>query len=369
VRAPDPKPWLLNQSEIVILKNSICKGASDKELEFCLAVARRYELDPFRREIHFVRRWDSQAEQSDGKKGGYVYVPVVGIDGLLHIAARDHADFGSFSEVEYGPMIEVTYRDRGEGATKKLMVPEWARIEAWKKGAIHPTIAKVWWEEIYPDIDRAPLVRRMKRLMLGKCAKAQVTRTSYPKTGGLLIPEEMQAREFQQITPEGRIYTVEATEPENKFLSAYEQREQEQLQKLTPAQREVVERKMRESKGGDAHQPGPNVRASSVAGATHPAEQHAQVSPVKHEAPAKEVDAPKEQGPASASVKPIAYYIWHPASETATILPPTFDIGGELKAILKKLVRQGHVAPNAKELEGLKREFQIRGFSLERHKG
>jgi hypothetical protein len=118
---------------------------------------------------------------------------------------RDHKDFGSYSEPEYGPMIDVQWKDRN-GRIQKFHAPEWARIKAFKKGIAEPTIAKVWWEEIYPDVDRAPLVRRMPRLMLAKCAKAQATRTSYPATGGLLIQEETYSREFQQITPAGRIY-------------------------------------------------------------------------------------------------------------------------------------------------------------------
>lgn len=271
VRAPDPKPWLLSQDEVSILKNAVCKGATDEELKFCLAVARRYQLDPFQKQIWFVPRWDNKAQDSDGQEGGKVYVPVVGIDGLLHIASTHHPDFGTFSEPEYGPLMEVTYgewsgpKGHRQCRQKNLKVPEWCRIEAWKKGCAQPTVAKVWWEEIYPNIDRAPLVRRMPRLMLAKCARAQAIRASYPKTGGLLIPEETQTREFQQITPEGRVYAVESPEPENKFLSAYEEREREQLSKLTPAQREVVERKMAERQKGGNHEnrenEGPDLRS------------------------------------------------------------------------------------------------------------
>ena len=134
VRAPGPKPWLLKTEEIAILKNAVCKNATDKELEFCLAVARRYQLDPFRKQIWFVPRRDRQAEQTDGQQGGKVWVPVVSIDGLCHIAGRDHKDYGSFSEAEYGPMITISYSRNGKGATTKMQVPEWARIEAYKKG-------------------------------------------------------------------------------------------------------------------------------------------------------------------------------------------------------------------------------------------
>jgi hypothetical protein len=243
VRPPDRKPWLLQPEEITILKNAICKGASEDELKYCLAVARRYSLDPFQQQIWFVPRWDSEAQRTDGAKGAKLYVPVVGINGMLHIAARDHKDFGTYSEPEYGPMVDVKWQYKGSGPFKALKVPEWARIEAHKKGCPEPTVAKVWWNEIYPDIDYAPLVRRMPRLMLAKCAKAQATRTSYPSTGGLLIPEETHSREFTDITPGGRLIVhekqpadleaaVEAADQNNPHLKSYEEKEREALSKI-----------------------------------------------------------------------------------------------------------------------------------------
>jgi hypothetical protein len=277
MQPPAVKPWELNLEEVNILKNAICKGATDDELKFCVAVARRYKLDPFKREIHFTPRWDSQAERTDGKKGATVWVPVVGIDGLQHIAARDHADYGSFSEVEYGPMVTVTWTDSRQ-KTQNFQAPEWARIEAWKKGAAQPTIGKVWWSEIYPDVDRAPLVRRMPRLMLGKCAKAQAIRAAYPVTGGLLIPEETHNREFTDITPGGRLITRPDPDTDNPHLRKYLEREQEGLSKLTPAQREVLEAKM--SKKAEVMPSAHDIPqvGSAVAGEmSHPAEQHASV--------------------------------------------------------------------------------------------
>lgn len=246
VASPPANAWSLSPDEIQILKNAICKGASDEEMKYCLTVARRYQLDPFQQQIWFVPRWDSQAVQSDGKKGATVYAPVVGINGLLHIAARDHADYGSFSEPEYGPMIDVAWTDTFNKRSGKFKAPEWCRIEARKKGCAEPTVAKVWWEEIYPDVGRSPLVRRMPRLMLAKCAKAQATRTAYPKTGGLLIQEETQTREFQDITPGRRV--IEHVEPVDPAEQRYLEREAEGMKKLTEPQREVVERKIAEAK-------------------------------------------------------------------------------------------------------------------------
>jgi hypothetical protein len=185
VRVPVPpdKPWLLNQSEVELVKNQICKGASDQELQLCLTVARRYKLDPFRGQIWFVKRRDDKVQ------GGYRWIPIVGIDGLQHIAARDHSDYGSVDEPEFGPMhkVEWHYKSREYSKSGSIMAPEWARVRAWKKGADKPTVATVYWDEIYPDVGASPTVRQMPRLMLGQCARAQAIRQIYPATDGLYI--------------------------------------------------------------------------------------------------------------------------------------------------------------------------------------
>jgi len=186
----------LNHDEIAIVKNSIAKGASDEELQFCLTVARRYKLDPFKQQIWFVKRWDSKADNGHGGTGTNVWTPQVGINGLLFAAGRDHkAEFGSVSLPEYGPINE------------KTKAPEWARVAVWKKGVAEPTVAEAYWSEYCPeDLSKAPFWRKMPRRMLGKCATALAIRQAYPDLGGLYIPEEC-ARINEEFTPSGRQIT------------------------------------------------------------------------------------------------------------------------------------------------------------------
>lgn len=209
VPAPTKKPWELSAAEVELVKNHVAKGASDSELAFCLGVARRYKLDPFRGQIWFVKRRDKNLDRYDREKKekitGYRWIPIVGINGLLHIAARDHKKlFGSIGRPEYGPMIDVEW-SQGEWqnnnwvVTKKnkFKAPEWARVEVYKRGDPIPTIGEVYWEEIYPNVDSSPLVRQMPRLMLGKCAKAQGVRAAYPATDGLYIQEEFMVEQYE----------------------------------------------------------------------------------------------------------------------------------------------------------------------------
>jgi RecT family len=340
VRAADRSPWLLQPEEITILKNAICKGATDDELKYCLAVARRYHLDPFQQQIWFTPRWDKQAERSDGKKGATVYVPVVGINGMLHIAARDHKDFGTFSEPEYGPMIEVQWQWNGEGAYKKLMVPEWCRIEAHKKGSALPTVAKVWWTEIYPNIDFAPLVRRMPRLMLAKCAKAQATRTSYPSTGGLLIEEETHSREFTDITPGGRIVTPALSEAEQNW----QKHEAENLGRLTPEQKAVIEEKMKS--------------ANSPMGAE------------PHNAEAKQAHSTRADSRGSVETPTAPYILWtyHKESDTYEIEGPKELLSAHKKEVFGKLWNGAvqKLIATGEQFEDLKHELDVRKIAYKR---
>lgn len=222
-KAAPPRPaWDLTTEEQVLVKNTICPGASDLEFQLCITEARHRRLDPIKKQIWFVPRWNSQAENADGTKGRKVWVPQVSIDGLRHIAARDHRDYGNEDEVEYGPMHTVTwnYTYQGKLKEKSIQAPEWARVSIWKKGATRPTVATVWWDEVYPDISTSPLVQRMPRLMLGKCASAQANRRAYPETGGLYIPEEFYGNK-PDFSPDGRhlVYPDTGT-PVSKAIEA-----------------------------------------------------------------------------------------------------------------------------------------------------
>lgn len=243
IPAPTKKPWDLTENEVELVRNHIAKGASNEELQFCLGVARRFKLDPFRGQIWFVKRRDKNLDHYDKiekkKITGYRWIPIVGINGLLHIAARDHKrSFGSISAIEYGPMIEIEWTEwqwiDNKAVPKgkhKLKVPEWAVVNVYKKGDPMPTVGQVFWEEIYPDITNAPLVRQMPRLMLGKCATAQAVRKAYPATDGLYVQEEFMVEPYEPSEnaklSEAKVSAIDERIAEFKALSGRMPNEQE----------------------------------------------------------------------------------------------------------------------------------------------
>ena len=197
----EPLPWQLTPPQITLLKNYLHLGdASEIELQACLEVARRYRLDPFKPgQIWFVKRWDSNADNGRGGTGALVRTPQVGIYGLANIAARDHADYGTLSLPEYGPIITVDIEGH------KIKAPEWARVKAFKKGVSEPSVGEAYFEEFCPSKwKNAELFwAKMQHRMIAKCAKAQALREAYPDLGGLYIPEEMD-RMRDQYTEGGR---------------------------------------------------------------------------------------------------------------------------------------------------------------------
>ena len=240
VPGPSREVWELNDEQVTLIKNTVAKGATDDELKLFLTIARRHKLDPFTHQIWFVRRWDRNADsgQRDAQNhailGAHVGVTQIGIDGLLHVASRDHKDFGSVSRIEYGPVVPNL---------KVKNQPEWALVKVWKKGVPEPTIAEAFWDEYAPtDLDKAPFWRKMPRRMLGKCAVALAIRQAYPDLSGVYIPEEC-ARIAEDYTSAGRqivssgpetrdlVAATQEYDAVNPHLKAFEEREATELAK------------------------------------------------------------------------------------------------------------------------------------------
>jgi hypothetical protein len=124
---------------------------------------------------------------------------------MAQLAARDHKDFGTLSQPEYGPEIAI------EVEGHKIKGPSWCIVKAYKKGMSEPSVGEVWFEEYCPKKWKNAQVfwATYTHRMLAKCAKAQALREAYPDLAGLYIPEEMD-RSLDGFTPEGRQIDVGA---------------------------------------------------------------------------------------------------------------------------------------------------------------
>jgi phage recombination protein Bet len=165
-------PMFTPEQERMILTQFL-GGASKEEAHVLLEIVKRRKLDPFARQVYFVKRWDSQKREE-------VWAIQTSIDGLRSIAERtgkyDGQDDPVYGKDDFGEFCKVrVYRkdwSAGRAAVGTAYLAEF--IQKKKDG----TITQFW--------------ARMPRLMLAKCAEALAIRKAFPEdTGGLYVAEEM----------------------------------------------------------------------------------------------------------------------------------------------------------------------------------
>lgn len=174
-----------NQKQIDILKNSICKGASNEEFEMFLMACTKTQLDPFMRQIYAVKR---KAKKPDGSWGDTMTIQT-GIDGYRLIAERT----GKYAP---GPEPTYTYDKDGKLLSSTSYIKKMTRDGTW-----HTISASAYIDEYMQTFkDKQTNEERptgmwatMPRTMLSKCAESQALRKAFPaEMSGVYTKEEMQ---------------------------------------------------------------------------------------------------------------------------------------------------------------------------------
>lgn len=166
-------PLEFTPEQRAMIRDTYANGASEKEFQVLLEVARVRRLNPLLRQIHFVQRWNPDL-------GRMVWVPQVSIDGMRAVAERTG---------KYDGQDEPIYEREGGklvSATVKVYRKDWSR----------PAVGKAYWNEyVQKKKDGSPTRawREMPHIMLAKCAEALAIRKAFPEdAGGLYTDEEMQ---------------------------------------------------------------------------------------------------------------------------------------------------------------------------------
>lgn len=175
------------ERQVDLIREQIADGASDDELMLFIQVASSRGLDPFRKHIYAVQRWDS-------KKKRNVISHQVSIDGLRLIAERTGKYEGQTPPQWCGP----------DGVWKEVWLdpepPAAARVGVYKKGAREPLYAvalyRTFVQTYTPQGSNTPIPTKfwndMPEHMLAKCAESQALRKAFPEeAGGLYTSEEM----------------------------------------------------------------------------------------------------------------------------------------------------------------------------------
>jgi phage recombination protein Bet len=163
------------QEKIELLKRTICRGASNDELELFVHACKRTGLDPFMKQVYALKRWQ------DGKE---VMTIQTGIDGYRLIAERTG---------KYMPGREPTFEYDGDNRLIKATayVQKLDVLGAW-----HEIAASAFFEEYCgykKDGSITQMWRTKPHILLSKCAEALALRRAFPaELSGVYTSEEME---------------------------------------------------------------------------------------------------------------------------------------------------------------------------------
>lgn len=157
-----------------MIRDTYANGATEKEFQVLLEIAKLRRLNPLLRQIHFVKRWNKAL-------GREVWSAQVSVDGLRAIAERT-GKYDGQDEPEFGPVTDG--------------FPEWCKVKVYRKDWTRPAVGVAYWSEyVQKGKDHSPtrFWAEMPRVMLAKCAEAIAMRKAFPEDmGGLYVDEEMQ---------------------------------------------------------------------------------------------------------------------------------------------------------------------------------
>jgi phage recombination protein Bet len=157
--------------QVDLIRRTIAAGATDDELALFVGQCKRTGLDPFSRQIHFVKRSGKMTIQT-------------GIDGYRLIADRTGLYAGNDDPI---------FDDEAK--------PRRATVTVWKlvQGVRCPFTSTARWEQYYPGETQGFMWKKMPHLMLGKCAEALALRKAFPhELSGIYTTDEMESPEEVQ---------------------------------------------------------------------------------------------------------------------------------------------------------------------------
>lgn len=163
------------QEQVDLIKQTVCKGSTDLELQMFLNYSKRTGLDPFSKQIHAIKRWDSNLKKE-------VMSIQTGIDGYRLVALRTNQHAGT---------DDAEFEIDESGNPIKAVVTVYKLIGDRKV----PFTASARYLE-YVQLDRSgnpnSMWRKMPFSQLAKCAEALALRKAFPQElSGVYTHEEM----------------------------------------------------------------------------------------------------------------------------------------------------------------------------------
>lgn len=184
-----------SDKDIETLKNTICKGATNEELDLFIKVCKRTSLDPFARQIYAVQRWDNNLRRN-------VFSYQTSVDGFRLVAQRSKDYQGQIGPLwcgKDGKWTDVWLDDKNP--------PYAAKVGVWRAGFKEPLYALAIFNEYVQkkrDGSTTSMWVKMPALMVAKCAESLALRKAFPQElSGLYTSEEMGQSYSEDIVDQG----------------------------------------------------------------------------------------------------------------------------------------------------------------------
>jgi phage recombination protein Bet len=196
------------QEQINLIKNTVAKGSTDDELKMFTGIAQKYGLDPFIKEIWFIKRakkvqkngsWDyprlsnGEIDYKDAET-----IIMTSRDGYLKVAQRD-IDFNgiiSFA-VREGDIFEVDAQNycvtHKFGAKRGTIIGAWAKVDHKNR---KPVIVYADYKEY--SAGNSPIWKQYPTAMIQKVAEVLALKRQFG-ISGLVTKEEMTSQYDESI--------------------------------------------------------------------------------------------------------------------------------------------------------------------------
>ena len=191
IKAADLAPKEFNDEQLGLIKNIICKGASDDEIAVFLQICKHTKLDPIAKQIYLIPRYDSKA-------GKNVYTPQVSIDGARLIADRTGC---------YAPGRKTEFEFKPDGSLlaatayvkKKTSDGTWHEIEA---TAYFDEYVQTYEDKRTGEKKVMGLWGSKPMTMLAKVAESICLRRGFPsEMSGVYVEGELDKDSVIDVTP------------------------------------------------------------------------------------------------------------------------------------------------------------------------